>query len=108
MSRDPYTMRAWTFLTSAELSTAARKFLSEKKQWLFLRRQEVLRSPKDKLSRVVANYPVIQVQGNAGQLTRLHQAAGQAPPSWLPDMLVVTAEELVDIRACQECKQKSF
>ena len=27
----------------------------------FLRRQEVLLSPKDKLSRVVANYPVLEV-----------------------------------------------
>ena len=35
--------------------------LSEKKQLTFLRRQEVLLSPKVKLSRVVANYQVIEV-----------------------------------------------
>jgi hypothetical protein len=35
--------------------------LSEKEQWTFLWRQEVLLSLKDKLSRVVANYLVIEV-----------------------------------------------
>ena len=46
------------------LSTALgswQKKLSEMEQWTFLRRQEVLLSPKDKLSRVVANYPVFKV-----------------------------------------------
>ena len=45
-------------------STAVRSsqnILSEKEQWTFLRCQEVLLSPKDKLSRVVANYPVLEV-----------------------------------------------
>ena len=43
------------------LSTALHSYqniLSEKERWTFLRLQEVLLSPKDKLSRVVANYPV--------------------------------------------------
>ena len=31
----------------------------------------MLLSPKDKLSRVVANYPVIEVYGKAGQLASL-------------------------------------
>ena len=53
-------MRAWTFAASAQLNTAAR-ILSQKKQWTFLWRLEVLLSPKDKLSRVVATYPVIEV-----------------------------------------------
>jgi hypothetical protein len=46
------------------LSTALHSYqciLSEKKHWTFLWRQEVLLSPNDKLSRVVANYPVIEV-----------------------------------------------
>ena len=46
------------------LSTAfhsCQNILSERKQWTFLQGQEVLLSPKDKLSRVVANYPVINV-----------------------------------------------
>ena len=46
------------------LSTAlyrCQKILSEKEQWTFPRPQEVLLSPKDKLSRVVANYPVLKV-----------------------------------------------
>ena len=45
------------------------------------------RSPKDKLSRVVANYPVLEVLGKAGQ----------APGCFLPDMLVVAVEGLVDV-----------
>ena len=46
------------------LSTAlhsCQNILSEKEQWTFLWRQEVLLSLKDKLSRVVANYLVIEV-----------------------------------------------
>ena len=47
------------------LSTAlhnCQNILSEKEQWTFLWSQEVLLIPnKDKLSRVVANYPVINV-----------------------------------------------
>ena len=40
---------------------SCQNILSEKKQWTFFRRQEVLLSPKDKLSRVVGNYPVLEV-----------------------------------------------
>ena len=56
------------------LSTAlhsCRNILSEEEQWTFLWRQEALLSLKDKLSRVVANYLVIEVQGKAGQLASL-------------------------------------
>ena len=56
------------------LSTAlhsCRNMLSEKKHWTYLRRHEVLMSPKGKVSRVVANYPVIEVQGKASLLASL-------------------------------------
>ena len=56
------------------LSTALHSYqniLSEKEQWTVLWRQEVLLSPKDKLSRVVANYLVIEVYGKARQLASL-------------------------------------
>ena len=56
------------------LSTAlhnCQNILSEKEQWTFLRHQEVLLRPKDKLSRLVANYPVLEVQGKARQLAML-------------------------------------
>ena len=46
------------------LSTAlqsCQNILSEKEQWTFLWCQEVLLSLKDKLSRVVANYLVIEL-----------------------------------------------
>ena len=49
------------FLSLSTTLHSCQNILSEKKQWTFLRRQEVLLSPKDKLSRVVANYPVIEV-----------------------------------------------
>ena len=45
--------------------------LSEKEQWTFLRHQKVLLSPMDKLSRVLANYPVLEVYGKAMQLASL-------------------------------------
>ena len=47
-----------------KLSTAlhsGQNILSEKEQWTFLWRQEVLLSLMDKLCRVVANYLVIEV-----------------------------------------------
>ena len=50
------------------LSTAiqsCQNILSEKEEWTFLWRQEVLLSLRDKLSRVVANYPVLEVYGKA-------------------------------------------
>ena len=56
------------------LSTAlhsCQNILSEKEQTIFLWHQEVLLSLKDKLSRVVANYLVIEVQGKARQLASL-------------------------------------
>ena len=49
------------FLSHSTAFHSCQNMLSEKKQWTFLRRHEVLLSPKDKLSRVVANYPVIEV-----------------------------------------------
>ena len=60
-SRDRLHRETMDFLS---LSTALHSYqciLSEKKQWTFLWRQEVLLSLKDKLPRVVANYPVIEV-----------------------------------------------
>jgi hypothetical protein len=53
------------------LSTAlhsCQNILYEKKRWTFLRRQEVLLSPKNKLSRVVAIYPVKRVYCKARPL----------------------------------------
>ena len=47
------------FLSLSTALTSCQNILSEKEQWTFLRRQEVLLSPKDKSSRVVANYPVL-------------------------------------------------
>ena len=81
------------------LSTALHSYqntLSEKEQWTFLWRQEVLLSLKDKLSR--ANYLVIEVQGKAGSWQ-----AWPAHGCLLPDMLVVAAEGLLDVE--QENKQ---
>ena len=49
------------FLSLSTALHSCQNILSEKKQWTFLRRQEVLLSPKDMLSRVVANYPVLEV-----------------------------------------------
>ena len=49
------------FLSLSTALQSCQNIVSEKKRRTFLRRQEVLLNPKDKLSRVVANYPVIEV-----------------------------------------------
>ena len=49
------------FLSLSTALHSCQNILSEKKQWTFLQRREVLLSPDDKLSIVVANYPVIEV-----------------------------------------------
>jgi hypothetical protein len=49
------------FLSLSTALHCCQNIASEKKHWTFLRRQEVLLIPKDKLSRVVANYPVKEV-----------------------------------------------
>ena len=49
------------FLSFSTTLHSCQNILSEKKPWTFLWHQEVLLSPKDKLSRVVANYPVFEV-----------------------------------------------
>jgi hypothetical protein len=49
------------FLRLSTTLHICQNILSEKEQWTFLRCQEVLLSLKDKLSRVVANYLVIEV-----------------------------------------------
>ena len=69
------------------LSTAfhrCQNILSEKEQWTFLRRQEVLQSPKDQLSRVCGQLPGVR-------------GVGQGLAASKPDMLVVAAEGLVDV-----------
>ena len=48
------------FLSLSTALHSCQNILSEKEQWTFLRRQKVL-SPKDKLSRVMAIYPVQEV-----------------------------------------------
>ena len=49
------------FLRLSTVLHTCQNILSEKEQWTFLWRQEVLLSLKDKLSRAVANYLVIEV-----------------------------------------------
>ena len=49
------------FLSFSTAVHSCENILSEKEQWTFLCHQEVLLSPKDKLSRMVANYPVLEV-----------------------------------------------
>ena len=49
------------FLSLSTALHSCQNILSEKEQWIFLRYREVLLSPKDKLSRVVAKYPVLEV-----------------------------------------------
>ena len=49
------------FLSLRAVLHSCQNILSEMEQWTFLWRQEVLLSPKNKLSRVVANYPVLEV-----------------------------------------------
>ena len=46
---------------STALHSCQKNILSEKEQWTFLWCQEALQSPKDKSSRVVAKYPVLEV-----------------------------------------------
>ena len=75
------------FLSLSKALHSCQNILSEKRQ-TFLRHQEVLLSPKDKLSRVVANYPVIRGVGQDWAAGK----PGQAPACWLPDILVVAAE----------------
>ena len=57
MQGTAYTVRAWTFSASAQLSTAAIILYLQRNNGQFC--HEVLLSPNDKLSRVVASYPVI-------------------------------------------------
>jgi hypothetical protein len=49
------------FLSLSTTLHNCQNILSEKERWTFLRRQEVLLNPMDKLSRVVATYPVLEV-----------------------------------------------
>ena len=65
----------------------------------------MLLSPKDKLSRVVANYPVIEVKGKAGQLASL---AWPGYSLLAADMLVVAAEGLVDVEQKGSCRWGSW
>ena len=55
------TQQRMDFLRLSTALHSCQNILSEKEQWTFLWRQEVLLSLKDKLSRVVANYLVIEV-----------------------------------------------
>jgi hypothetical protein len=59
------------FLRFSTALHSCQNILSEQEQFTFLQRQEVLLSTKDKLSRVVVNYLVIEVYGKAGQLANL-------------------------------------
>ena len=56
-----YTVRPWIFLRLSTALNSCQNILSEKEQWTFLWCQEVLLSLKDRLSRVVANYLVLEV-----------------------------------------------
>ena len=56
--RDCLHRETMDFLCLSTALHSGQNILSEKEQWTFLQRQEVLLSPKYKLSRVVANYPV--------------------------------------------------
>ena len=59
--RDSLHRESMDFLSLSKALHSCQNTLSEKKHWTFLWCQEVLLSPKDKLSRVVANYPLIMV-----------------------------------------------
>ena len=59
--RDCLHRETMNFLRLRTALHSCQNILSEKEQWTFLWRQEVLLSLKDKLSRVVANYLVIEV-----------------------------------------------
>ena len=61
LKRDCLHRETMDFLSLSKALHSYQNILSEKEQWTFLQRQEVLLSPKDKLSRVVANYPVLEV-----------------------------------------------
>ena len=59
--RDRLHRETMDFLRLSTALHSCQNILSEKGQWTFLWRQEVLLSLKDKLSSVVANYLVIEV-----------------------------------------------
>ena len=59
--RDCFHRETMDFLRLITALHSCQNILSEKEQWAFLWHQEVLLSLKDKLSRVVANYLVIEV-----------------------------------------------
>ena len=61
LKRDHLHRESMDFLTLSTALRSCQNILSEKKRWTFLWGQEVLLSPNDKLSRVVANYQVIEV-----------------------------------------------
>ena len=61
VQRDCLHRETMDFLRLSTALHSCQNILSEKEQWTFLWRQEVLLSLKDKLSRVVANYLVIEV-----------------------------------------------
>ena len=61
VSRDRLHRENMDFLSLSTALHSCQNILSEKKQWTFLWCQEVLLSPMDKLSSVVANYPVIKL-----------------------------------------------
>ena len=61
LERDRLHSETMDFLRLSTTLHICQNILSEKEQWTFLRCQEVLLSLKDKLSRVVANYLVIEV-----------------------------------------------
>ena len=61
MARDCLHRETMDFLSLSAALHSCQNILSEKEQWTFCWRQEVLLSPKDMLSRVVANYPVLEV-----------------------------------------------
>ena len=61
MARDCLHCETMDFLSLSAALHSCQKLLSEKEQWTFRWRQEVLLSPKDMLSRMVTNYPVLEV-----------------------------------------------
>ena len=61
MERDHLYCETMDFLRLSTALHSCQNVLSEKERWIFLWRQEVLLSLKDKLSRLVANYLVIEV-----------------------------------------------
>ena len=61
VQRDRLHRETMDFLSLSTALHSCQNILSEKEQWTFFWRQEVLLIPKDKLSRVVANYLVIEV-----------------------------------------------